>query len=1550
MKKTHYLALCLFLLFSLNINGQTNYTASEGFEGKNLKSKHADADWFKMMYSDNPNVFKIQEAYDNYFRINPFEKSKETRLFEHWKKHIVRKNFDLEGNVDKPILNFDDINKVQKAASGMQRVSAATNASNWTRIPVRPDMIASWQSGSYTQGTCNMLAIHPTDTAQMIAAFIDGGTLWRTTNHGITWEQVATNLLCRHFGSVVYSKSNPQIVYAGSAQGVIKSTDGGANWTMTGYNNVAAYPGGSEIWAMEVKQDDPNTVLFAIGGTLYKTIDGGVNWTTKSFGSNIRDIRALPADNNVVLATVRNGSWVQVLRSTDFGTNWTSITNGYPASITGYTGELATMAVSPAAPQNVWVHLMLRETATNNAKTYDIYKSTDGGLSFSRLNITTDISDNYWQGGWNEAFGVSDTDPNLMASGSYSTWVSQDGGASWYGNGSMGKNGPHSDVHAIVIRDKTVWSIGDGGIYKSYDFGRNYIHTIDDGIQSHCLWGFDQAWKSDIMAIGMYHGPTVIRDDNVYDGWFPAHGADAGVAFVNKGDDRYIYASPWGLVRYTRSTSRMVSPVTNTISHIYRGRNDMNDPHYYETTYASNGNKIMISTDNASSFNNSYLFQNNVSDYFVAMSDNKIIYCRAGNIIMKSIDGGLSWSNVSPSSIIAGQNISHMAIDADNPSNIWVTFGGKQSVVKVGKSTDGGTTWTNYSGTVLPSYHVNCIVAQMGTNGDVYIGTESGVYYRNNTMSDWAPYNANLPLATHVNWIKINYAKAKIRIAGQTGIWESDLNSVSSPVAHPTTPSFNVQVNKPVQFADMSVALSDATYSWSFPGGTPSTSTEERPLVTYAVGGDKNVTLTVTDANGTSTRTVNNFVRVRTVENLDKTNWKVIYYDSQETRAENTPATNAIDGNYNTFWGTDWAGTNPPYPHEIQIDMGAPKVIEAFKYQGQTSNSNGDVKAYEWYVSNDGTNWGAAVATGEFPSGGGEKTVTLTQPVTARYFRFVAKSQQSGTNWCKASEISVIGSSSIIAAFTANKTLVQPGGNITFADRSVSDATSWKWSFPGGTPSSSTEQNPTVVYNDGGIYPVTLEVSNAMGTDIVSKESYITVSTFVPQTSWSVKYVDSQETAKESTAAINAFDGNNNTIWHTEWSSASPVYPHTLIVDMGSSYYVNGFNYVPRQDVSNGRIANYQFYIGNDTSSMTLVSSGTWANDKLEKSMDFSPALARFFKLVGLSEVNGNLWASAAEIKMKLAPTPDPIADFSADNVSINAGQQINFTDLSQNNSISWLWTFEGGTPSTSNVQNPTVTYNSGGTYGVTLTSTNLFGSNTVTKTNYINVLNTISYCNIQSSSFSNDYIKTVMINSFKKASVGSAYSDYTSDIIPLTAGVSNTYSLTPKAPNRTEYWSVYIDLNKDGIFSSNELMISTSGRNTRSGSFTIPSYVASGETRMRVIMKFGGVPSDACTNIPSGEIEDYTVNIMGQAQPILSSTKSIENEAVSIYSNETNIFVSNDKIQKGDIIVYDMGGHLIAASTLGVGVNAIPIGSIGVYIVKVISNENIISKKVILK
>ena len=87
----------------------------------------------------------------------------------------------------------------------------------------------------------------------------------------------------------------------------------------------------------------------------------------------------------------------------------------------------------------------------------------------------------------------------------------------------------------------------------------------------------------------------------------------------------------------------------------------------------------------------------------------------------------------------------------------------------------------------------------------------------------------------------------------------------------------------------------------------------------------------------------------------------------------------------------------------------------------------------------------------------------------------------------------------LIAYFTASQTEVCEGDMVNFTDYSSGNITSWNWSFPGGTPASSTIQNPSVNYNLAGTYDVILTVSNGSDTQTLTQEDYISVSSLPEQ-------------------------------------------------------------------------------------------------------------------------------------------------------------------------------------------------------------------------------------------------------------------------------------------------------------------------------------------------------------------------------------------------------------------------------------------------------------------
>ena len=237
-------------------------------------------------------------------------------------------------------------------------------------------------------------------------------------------------------------------------------------------------------------------------------------------------------------------------------------------------------------------------------------------------------------------------------------------------------------------------------------------------------------------------------------------------------------------------------------------------------------------------------------------------------------------------------------------------------------------------------------------------------------------------------------------------------------------------------------------------------------------------------------------------------------------------------------------------------------------------------------------------------------------------------------------------------------------------------------------------------------------------------------------------------------------------------------------------------------------------------------------------------------------------------------PQP-PVAAFTANETTVLYGNSVNFTDQSTNSPTSWSWTFEGGTPSTSTAQNPTVTYNTTGTYGVTLVATNAEGSDTETKANYITVVDEIipDYCASAGNSSYYEWIAGVEVGTFSNSSGANTYTDFTSLTANLTAGETYDIILTPgfRSTTYNEYWKIWIDLNRDGDFDdANENVFDQGGMSetTVTGQITIPAGTAETTTRMRVTMKYNGEPTSCENTFSYGEVEDYTVYIAESGTP----------------------------------------------------------------------------------
>ena len=223
-----------------------------------------------------------------------------------------------------------------------------------------------------------------------------------------------------------------------------------------------------------------------------------------------------------------------------------------------------------------------------------------------------------------------------------------------------------------------------------------------------------------------------------------------------------------------------------------------------------------------------------------------------------------------------------------------------------------------------------------------------------------------------------------------------------------------------------------------------------------------------------------------------------------------------------------------------------------------------------------------------------------------------------------------------------------PNGNGNIAQYEFyvsSDGANWGTAVASGTFLNSAAEKPVAFTAKTGQYIrlrslsevngrpwTTVAELNVLGTPVQPADSPIS------RASWTVHMVDSQDTQGGNYAAANAFDGNPATMWHTQWFSASPPPPHEIQINLGATYQVTGFRYLPRQDGNpngNGNIAQYEFYVSSDgTNWGTPVTTGTFPNSAAEKQGTFTAKTGQYIRLRALSEVNGRPWTAVAELNV----------------------------------------------------------------------------------------------------------------------------------------------------------------------------------------------------------------------------------------------------------------------------------------------------------------------------
>jgi PKD repeat protein len=301
-----------------------------------------------------------------------------------------------------------------------------------------------------------------------------------------------------------------------------------------------------------------------------------------------------------------------------------------------------------------------------------------------------------------------------------------------------------------------------------------------------------------------------------------------------------------------------------------------------------------------------------------------------------------------------------------------------------------------------------------------------------------------------------------------------------------------------VTFTDLSTCGA-TTWLWSFEGGNPATANGPGPhSVFYDTPGTYDVTLVVGDGTIQNTESKPNYVTVTAISYCSSHGNATAEWIKSFTLNGQTITTNSSGAaGYQDYTSTVFS-LNPGNSYGITLVPGfAGSAFNEYYKIWIDFNHDGDFMDSGEEVFSAPKKKATVSGTLSVPAG---LDITTRMRIAMKRNAFAGSCEvfASGEVEDYTVDIAAPAPQPPVANFSGSPVAVLPGGSVSFTDLSTNNPTSWYWTFPGGTPGSSTAQNPTVVYNTAGVYDVTLMATNAVGPDTETKAGYITVSTTPP--------------------------------------------------------------------------------------------------------------------------------------------------------------------------------------------------------------------------------------------------------------------------------------------------------------------------------------------------------------------------------------------------------------------------------------------------------------------
>ncbi|WP_425422642.1 LamG-like jellyroll fold domain-containing protein [Phaeodactylibacter xiamenensis] len=848
--------------------------------------------WAQLMYAPEPNIRLVDSAYQAYYRTHTFEKNTHTQNYKHWRPK-VEPYVQQDGS-----LNWPTAQERRQTETAYQRALSGYDAQRqtgmWTNIGPfetftqgQGQFEVSWQVNVYT--------LDQSDTnPSVLYCGTESGGVFRSDNSGQTWAHVSANTMMNNVRIVRIDPNNASVVYAGDWERLYRTTDGGESWEII--LDAADLPQAAlGVNAIAVSPANGQRILVGGVGGLWLTEDEGANWSHLT-GASVYDIEFKPDDPQVLYLVRNHGTEPRCIfeKSEDGGQSWTVKAEGWynPDQSSPFLNDGgAKIAVSPLDPDLVVAGLIGNSKAGDDGY-LGVWKSTDSGESWSlqgphvggpyeysggpasHKNIMiNEGGGGPYQGFYDYVLAISPFDEAIIYTGGVSLYKSTDGGASFNViGGYQGNTWIHPDMQEITVGPDGMWLGTDGGI----DFTDDEFATVESrkyGITGSEFWGFGSAWNEDLVVGGRYHnGNTAIRPEFEQGQSLRLGGAEAPTGYVQPGGRNIAYFSDINsqIVPQSLSGAVLQAPKLElypTESYFSTHSSEIEFlPHCYNHFYLGRENKIWKTTDGGRSYTLIAEFGNDdqpVMQLEVSRNNPDVVYVYqrttfTGAHLLRTEDGGANWTALDFPGSPVSKRAGGLALNPENENDIWAYFAhNANDGAKVFHSVDGGQTWENATTPLLDGHRIHTMLFQAGTDGTVYIGTDKAVFYRDETMEDWAFYNEGLPMRTNTNIFRPFYRDDKLRVGTYSnGAWEAPLVTPSRLMVQPTVDKLEAGCSRDTfYFDDYSVLRHEgASWSWAFePAPTYISDPQSRnPKVVFGAPGTYTAVLSITDGTGES--------------------------------------------------------------------------------------------------------------------------------------------------------------------------------------------------------------------------------------------------------------------------------------------------------------------------------------------------------------------------------------------------------------------------------------------------------------------------------------------------------------------------------------------------------------------------------------------------------------------------------------------------------------------------------------------------------------------------